>query len=125
MTTIYIISSVAAVASLGMGFLGLLAPFKAIKLAGLQPDPAAPHAVSEVRATFGGLFIAMSLLALVTAEPLAYATVGAAWFGAGAARFVSIAFDRIPTPQNFGAAMFESGLGLAILLWPWMVLDLL
>lgn len=101
--------------SWGMGVLGIVAPRKALKLVGLQLDPAAPEALSEVRATFGGLFLAMSLLAIVSGDTMAFAAAGAAWLGAGVIRVVSILADGIATGKNWGAALFESGLGLGML----------
>jgi hypothetical protein len=114
----HLLSVAGGIESLGMGLLGLLTQMMALKLVGLEFDPGAPHALSEVGATFGGLFIAMSVVALATAEPLAYAAVGAGWLGAGVAQFLSIFYDRIFTGQNWASAILESGLGLVLLAWP-------
>jgi len=116
MTGFDIAALCAAIVSASMGVLGILAPRRALKLVGLQLDPEARHAISEVRATFGGLFLAMSVAAIVLDAPLAYAAVGAGWLGAGVVRLGSIILERIATPQNFGATLFESGLGALLLL---------
>lgn len=115
MEIVSLVSVSAAIVSACMGLLGLLAPQKALSLIGLRTDDRAPHGLSEVRATYGGLFFAMSLLAIATGEPFVYSTVGTAWLGASAGRVLSIVADGVRTKHNFAGVGFEGGLGLLLL----------
>ena len=65
-------SMIAALFSLGLALLGLFSPARAMKLVGLVPHPNAPYAVSEVRATYGGVFFGVTAFALAIGEPIAY-----------------------------------------------------
>ncbi len=96
-----------------LGALGLLNPNGAQSLAGVRAS--AREGVSEVRATYGGFFLALGVLALTVREPWVFATVGVGWCGAAAARFISLFVDRVWTPKNMGAVIFEAAVGAAFL----------
>ncbi len=52
----HLLATLALLASLGLGLLGALAPDRARRLVGLAYDPARVEGVSEIRATYGGVF---------------------------------------------------------------------
>jgi Domain of unknown function (DUF4345) len=113
------IALIAAFASLALGLLGFIAPHRAMNLVGLNMDPALAHSVSEVRATYGGIFMGMSLYALVSQEPHAFLALAAAWLMAGFARILSAAIDRAPTPANFAGIVVELAIG-GLVAWPFL-----
>lgn len=113
------IALIAALASLTLGLLGFIAPQIALKLVGLNKDPALAHSVSEVRATYGGIFMGMSLYALLSQEPHAFLTLAAAWLMAGFARILSAVIDRAPTPANFAGIVVELAIG-GLVAWPFL-----
>lgn len=104
---------VGAIGTVGMGLLGLLAPTRASAFVGLKP--LTPAGRSEFRATYGGLWIALGLVPLLSGEPLAYLMAGLCWALTAAGRLVSILLDRASDPRNWGATVFE-GVFAALLL---------
>jgi len=91
--------------TIGFGLLGVFMPKKAARLVGLQAKTKA--GISEFRATYGGVWLAMGIIALIANEPLVYAVVGLAWLGAALGRVVSILVDRASSRQNWLAVMVE------------------
>jgi hypothetical protein len=105
---------VGAAATIGMGCLGLFAPTACSRFTGLQATNKTSFA--EFRATFGGMFVVMGLIPLLTGAPLAYLVTGLAWVGASFGRVVSLVFDRgYVEPKNVGAVFVEAGFGVLLL----------
>jgi hypothetical protein len=114
MTTFQIINIIGAIATIGMGCLGLFTPHAASRFTGLNASN--KTAFAEFRATFGGMFVVMGLIPLLTNEPLAYLMAGLVWLGAAAGRIISIIFDRgFDEPKNFGGVAFEAAFGILLL----------
>ena len=111
-----IISYAAAIFSLGLGLFGFIKPEGALDLIGLQKVPALAHSISEVRATYGGVFIGVSLYPLVTGEPHAFLTLALGWMLAGVCRLCSALFDGAFTRFNLTSIAFEFGIGALIAL---------
>ncbi|HAH10590.1 MAG TPA: hypothetical protein DCL54_00990 [Alphaproteobacteria bacterium] len=107
-------SMIAALFSLGLALLGLFSPARAMKLVGLVPHPNAPYAVSEVRATYGGVFFGVTAFALASGEPIAYLALASCWLCAMLARIGSMIADNIWVRHNWVSIMVEGGIGLAI-----------
>ena len=99
---------------LGLGAMGLLAPRRALRFVGLKEDAA--EGLGEVRATYGGVFIALELVAaallLGRDDSAGMVVAGAAWLGAALGRVVSLVVDGRRTPKNAAAVLFEAGIGL-------------
>ena len=112
-------SLIAQLISLALGVLGFASPATALRLVGLRLNPDLPHSISEVRATYGGIFLGMSLYTLVSAEPQACLALASAWGMAGVSRILSAIFDGAMTRANAGAIVMELGLGALIAL-PWL-----
>jgi hypothetical protein len=109
-------SFAAAFFSLALGLFGLIRPEGALDLIGLQKVPNLPHSISEVRATYGGVFIGVSLYPLVTGEPQAFLTLALGWALAGVCRLCSALFDGAFTRFNLTSIAFEFGVGAFIAL---------
>lgn len=107
-----------AAITFGLGVMGLVRPDTAAAFTNMQPVGRIGR--SEVRATYGGFFLALGAACLVTREPLAFTVVGVAWLGAAAGRLASVAVDRSTEPQNFGGIVFEAAIGAALLAPHWL-----
>jgi hypothetical protein len=112
----------------GLGALALLRPAKILLMVGLSLRQGVSHSISEVRATYGGLFFVShsgTALALALSPKIGAcmaAALGLAWSGAAFGRVVSMISDRLVTRHNIGATAFEAlmGLTLATPLWAYM-----
>ncbi len=105
---------IAAAITVGLGLLGLLAPGKAMRLVGIEADQ--PHGRLDVRATYGGLFLALGAFPLISGEPIAFQMLGVAWLAAGLARAIFTPIERVWGRENLAGIAIEVGLGLAALL---------
>ncbi len=97
----------------GLGLAALLNPDWAARFTGIRPEGRIGR--SEIRATYGGFFLALGILALAMRDPPVLVAVGLAWLGAAGARVLSIAVDRSREPRNVGAVLFEAAIGLMLL----------
>ena len=93
-------------ATVALGLFGLLAPLQAANLVGLTPRDRL--GLSELRATYGGLFIGLGLACLIWPSAIAYAVGAMAWLGAALARLLSMAVDRNPSRMNAAGVVVES-----------------
>ena len=111
-----LINILLALASIGLGAIGWLAPRYTMGILDLSTS-GSTMGVSEIRAASGALFIGLGLGALVIGTPAAYAMVGFAWAGAAIGRVTSLAVDEAPTRRTWGFAITEiavAGLLLAL-----------
>jgi hypothetical protein len=108
---------VAAGITLALGALGLLNPSGIQSLTGVRAS--AKEGISEVRATYGGFFMALGVMAFMTRSPLVYQTLGAAWGAAAAARVLSLLIDQVWTPKNLAMLLFEAAVGASFVA-PWL-----
>lgn len=108
------ISYTGASFSLGLALLGIFSPSSAMRLVGLVPHEKAPHAVSEVRATYGGVFFGVTAFALLTGAPMAFLALAACWICAMFARIFSMIVDGVRNQHNWNSIAVEGGIGLAI-----------
>jgi hypothetical protein len=72
--------------------------------------------LSEMRASVGGLFVAMGLFAIWTGLPMAYAMIGVAYVGAAIGRLVSILVDKPPFKKTLLYFSLEAGPAAYLLL---------
>jgi hypothetical protein len=100
---------VAAGVAIVCGLLGLLNPLLAVRLYGLEV--AEPRGISQARATFGGLYLALGAMLLWAATPRGDGSglrAAALLVGAVAAgRLLSIVIDGVVSPLNFLFLAFE------------------
>lgn len=119
MTTRTQLAYAAAGVVLVLGLLSLLNPWLAARLLGFEL--AVPRAVSEVRATYGALHVAMAALLLwaIPLRPraaLVVRVVGLLWAAAAAGRLASAILDAVVGPWNLGLLLVQLAVA-ALLLW--------
>ena len=102
-----IINIAIALASIGLGAIGWLAPRYTMDLLDMAPTRTT-MGVSEIRAASGALFVGLGLGALFLATPLAYAMVGFAWAGAAIGRLTSIVADGVQTSRKVTFFVIEA-----------------
>ena len=109
----------ALLAAAVMTFFGISAAVKpsALSLVGVVAD--SPLGSSEIRAVFGGMFIALGLACILTREPLVFALVGAAWLVDFAVRLVAVFVDHVPADQALVVLTIAAIMGVALLSGYW------
>lgn len=106
-------SNAGALITLGLGLLALLCPRVIAKF--VSVEPIGLTGVSEVRATYGGFFVALGGLCLYFQSSTVFLVAGVAWFGAALGRCLSVLMDRSYASKNLAAILFESGIGTLLL----------
>jgi hypothetical protein len=110
------INTLGAIVTMGLGLLGLFFPASAASFASIIPD--GERGLSEIRATYGGLFLAMGLCAVIAQSSDVFRVVGVAWLGAAGGRAFSVVRDHSRSGANLGGIVMEALIGLSMLL-PW------
>jgi len=110
------INTVGSIVTLALGVFGLFLPASAARLVGLEPD--GERGISEIRATYGGVFLALGIFATIAQTSDVFRVLGVAWIGAGAARSFSYVHDNSRSPANLGAIVVELAVGASMLV-PW------
>lgn len=98
--------------------LGLYAAFRPAHVAGLVGiafDPARAESISEVRATYGGVFLGAHAAALVIGTPAVFIVLGCAWGAAAVIRVVSSLVDTVPFRANGPGIAVEFGMAGALI----------
>jgi len=72
--------------------------------------------VSEVRATYGGLFIGAGAAVLLSGSTTAATVLGAAWGGAFVGRALSVVIDRSRSKENVAGLVLEATMAALLLL---------
>jgi hypothetical protein len=72
--------------------------------------------VSEVRATYGGLFIGAGVAVLLSGSTTAATVLGAAWGGAFVGRALSVVIDRSRSKENAAGLVIEATMAALLLL---------
>ncbi|MEO0881685.1 MAG: DUF4345 family protein [Pseudomonadota bacterium] len=109
-----ILNTIGAWATLGMGLFGLFLPNRAADFVGLKPVSNAGR--SEFRATYGGLWLPLGAVPLLSGAPLAFAIAGLCWLGAAVGRVLSIILDKAFDAKNVGGVVFETAFAMLLLL---------
>jgi hypothetical protein len=99
-----ILKIVAALATAATGLLALVKPDATYGFIGLTADGV--RGVSEIRAVFGGLFIALGLVPLFLG-PTAYRMLGIGYLAIAVARTFSILFDKSYDQSNIISLVIE------------------
>ena len=114
MTILNILQWIAAAATILTGLLVLIKPKAAEGFTGLRAD--GPRGVSEFRAIFGGLFIALGLFPLLSQSPYAFQMLGWAYLAIAVARLFSIFFDKSYDRSNIISLAIEIVLGIILVI---------
>jgi hypothetical protein len=113
MTFFNICNFIGAAITTILGGMGLFAPHAVSRFTGLQAST--PTGFSEFRATYGGIFLALGISLFLVQEPILYKVIGAAWLAAALGRILSVFVDNANEPRNFQAIVFETSIGLLLL----------
>lgn len=105
---------VGAIISVVAGCLGLIWPQHVSRTIGLQIPGRLGK--SEVRATYGGLFIGAGVAVLLIASSDAAMVLGAAWAGAFVARAISFVIDTSRTKENVAGLLIEGVMATLLIL---------
>jgi hypothetical protein len=105
---------VGAALSILAGVLGLIWPQEVSRTIGLQIP--GRLGTSEVRATYGGLFIGSGIAVMLIASSEAALVLGAAWGGAFAARAISFFVDKSRTRENVAGLAIEAVMATLLIL---------
>jgi hypothetical protein len=108
------IGYVGAIISIIAGCLGLIWPKQVSRTIGLQIP--GRLGTSEVRATYGGLFIGAGTAVALIANSEAALVLGAAWAGAFAARAISFVIDKSRTKENIAGLLIEGVMAILLIL---------
>jgi hypothetical protein len=113
MNILMILKVIAALATAATGLLALIKPDATYGFTGLTANGV--RGVSEIRAVFGGMFIALGIVPLFLG-PLAYQILGITYLMIAAARAFSILFDKSYAQSNIISLVIEILLGAILVL---------
>ena len=114
MTFLQILQIVAAVATILTGLLALLKPKSAYGFTGLTDTGG--RGVTEMRAIFGGLFIALGLFPIVVNIPAAYHMLGWGYLAIAIVRLPAMFLDHSVVKSNVISLVIEIVLGVILVL---------
>ena len=114
MELVLTLNVILALATIGFGAAGWLAPAWTMQKVGLA-DTGSTMGYSEVRAASGALFVVAGLAALIIGSPTAYAMLGFIWLGGALGRATSLFIDGT-TSRKWGFFGTEIAVGL-VLVW--------
>ena len=103
-----IINIILAALTALFGAFGFIAPRWTASVLDLEPVRS-NMGLSEVRASTGGLFVALGIGAILIGTPMAYGMMGIAYIGAAMGRAVSIALDSPPMSKALLYFAIEAG----------------
>jgi hypothetical protein len=103
-----ILKIISALATAATGLLALVKPSSVYGFTGLTASGV--RGVSEIRAIFGGLLIALGIVPLFLG-PAAYLMLGISYLAIAAARAFSIVFDKSTAQSNLISLVIEVVLG--------------
>jgi hypothetical protein len=113
MNTLMILKVIAALATAATGMFALFKPSAVYGFTGLTANGA--RGVSEVRAIFGGLFIALGLGPLFLG-PVAYVMLGIGYLAIAIVRGFSILFEKSTARSNLTSLAIEIVLGVVLVI---------
>ena len=113
MNLLAILKIVAALATAATGLLALVKPTAVYGFTGLLTN--GPRGISEIRAIFGGMFIALGVAPLFLGQN-AFHMLGIAYLGIAVARLFSIFFDHSTAQSNLISLAIEIVLGIILVL---------
>ena len=108
-----VLKVIAALATAATGLLALVKPTATYGFIGLNANGV--RGVSEIRAVFGGLFIALGITPLFLGET-AYLMLGIGYLAIAVARAFSIVFDKSYAQSNIISLVIEIVLGAILVI---------
>lgn len=113
MSLLIILKTIAALATVATGLLALIKPTAVYNFTGLIAE--GPRGISEIRAIFGGLFIALGVAPFIFGAP-AYRVLGLGYLAIALVRLVSIIIDKSTASSNWISLAIEIVFGLILIL---------
>lgn len=113
MNLLAILKIIAALATAGTGVLALVRPTAVYGFTGLVAD--GPRGISEIRAIFGGLFIALGIAPFIFGQT-AYRVLGFGYLAIALVRLVSILIDKSTASSNWISLAIEIVFGILLIL---------
>ncbi len=113
MNILMILKIIAALATSATGLLALIKPTSVFGFTGLTAEGA--RGISEIRAIFGGLFIALGVAPFIVGES-AYQVLGIGYLAIAAVRLVSIFIDHSTATSNLISLAIEILFGVILIL---------
>jgi hypothetical protein len=113
MSILLIFKILAAILTAATGLLALIRPTAVYGFTGLTA--AGARGISEIRAIFGGLFIALGIAPFLFG-PAAYSVLGVGYLGIAAVRLVSIFIDHSTDSSNLISLAIEIVCGVILVL---------
>jgi hypothetical protein len=110
----------ALLAAVTMTAFGVGALFRPSSLSWVGVSADSPLGTSEIRAVFGGMFVALGLACIVSRDPVVFGVVGAAWLADFVARLVSVFVDRVPAKQAALVLATALVIGLSLVSGYWL-----
>lgn len=114
MQILTILKIIAAIGTLVTGLFVLVKPKAAEGFTGLTAS--GPRGISEFRAVFGGLFIALGLFPLIIQSQVAFQMLGWGYLAIAVARLVSIFIDKSYDRSNLVSLGIEIVFGVILVL---------
>lgn len=97
----------------GLGVLGCVAPRRVEQIVGIRA--VGTTGIAEIRATYGGLFLALGIGLFYFNDPKVYMLGALTGFGAAILRTVSVVIDKSRDKENLASIAFEVTLGVLFL----------
>lgn len=122
MSFLLVLKIIAAVGTAGTGLLALIKPTSVYGFTGLVAEGA--RGISEIRAIFGGLFIALGVVPFILGLPdlsgqlaqTAFQILGIGYLAIAVTRLVSIFLDKSMASSNFISLAIEIVFGIILIL---------
>ncbi len=113
MNILMILKAVAALATAAVGVLALVKPTAVYDFTGIVAS--GPRGISEIRAIFGGLFIALGIAPLFLGAP-GYRMLGIGYLVIAVTRAFSIVFDQSYAQSNIISLVIEIVFGILLVI---------
>ena len=104
-----VLSNLGIFISFSLGMAAVFKPSMIQNFVGLQA--VSPEGQTEIRATYGGFFIGLSVYAFSVQSNEVFVVIGCGWLAAALVRFISL-FLGYYSPTNLGGVIFEAIIGL-------------
>ncbi len=111
MAVVMILKNIAVLGTIATGLFALLKPSATYGFIGLTADGV--RGISEIRAIFGGLFIALGIAPFLFGIP-AYRMLGIGYLGIAVVRAFSIVFDKSYAQSNIISLLVEIVFGILL-----------
>lgn len=108
-----VLKIIASLATAATGFLAMFMPKVVPGFTGLSP--VGGRGISEIRAIFGGLFVALGIAPLIFKGDT-YVMLGWGYLAIALVRIISIFFDKAPDKSNWISFIIEVIFGVILIL---------